>query len=174
MLLSRISSALIAGLFVFNLGACGFEPIYAYKEIGYVRGELEHVSIKPIKDRIGQELKNNLLDILSPRGISDQSLWELSVTLTESTQKISLEQTSFSTRANLTVRATFKLKSLLEDSTQKFGGNANAISSYNILDSDYANLVAERDAHSRAVKSLANDIARQLALWMREDPDKTN
>jgi hypothetical protein len=50
-----------------------------------------------------------------------------------------------------------------------FTGTAKAISSYNILDSDYANLIAERDASSNAVSNLSKDIARQLALWLRTE-----
>jgi len=168
MLLSRATLSLLAGLSLLSLSGCGFEPIYAYKELGYIRSELEHVTIKPIKDRIGHELRINLEDILSPRGKSDQPLWELKVTLSQSTQKISLEQTAFSTRANLIVDATYTFKALSDEIPRSFSGTAKSISSYNILDSDYANLIAERDAQSRSVKSLAKDIARQLALWMRK------
>jgi LPS-assembly lipoprotein len=168
MLLSKPILSLLVGLSLLSLGACGFEPIYAYKERGLVRDQLEQVKIKSIPDRLGHELHNNLSDILTPRGSSGQPVWELSVRLTESTQKISLKQTSFSTRANLNVIASYDLINLQDQQVKKFTGKSTAISSYNILDSDYANLIAIRDAQSSAVKSLSKDIARQLALWMRD------
>ncbi len=167
MLLSKFK-LLISALGVLLLTtACGFEPIYAYKELGYIKSELETVHIDPIPDRIGQELRNNLYDIMAPSGAPEQPLWNLDVSLSQSIQNISLERSSFSTRANLKVTASFILKNKDTDNPYFFTATTKAISSYNILDSDYANLIAKRDAQSRAVTSLSKDIARQLALWLR-------
>jgi len=167
MLLSRTKNWLFILCGILVLNACGFEPIYVTKDRHYIRTELEHVHIKPIKDRIGQELRNNLYDVIRPRSVDGQPAWELSITLTQATQQISLEQTSFSTRANLTVRAHYTMTSLHTPPEDPIRGSAKAISSYNIVDSDYANLVAVKDARSRAVISLSKDIARQLALDLR-------
>ena len=65
----------------------------------------------------------------------------------------------------LIITASFTLKDLTDGPGDS--GSAEAISSYNIVDSDYANLIAERDARSRAVQGLSNDIRRQLAIWFR-------
>ncbi len=155
----------LAGVVAFGLIGCGYQPLYKRADNTSIRSTLENIHIKPIADRVGQELRNSLYDALSPRGVSPTPQWELSIHLSESTQHISLEQSSFSTRANLVITANYALSGLSDELGHS--GNAQAISSYNIVDSDYANLIAERDARSRAVQSLSNDIRRQLAVWFR-------
>ncbi len=168
MSLSRFTALTIALVALLGLSACGFEPIYAYQKHDLIRTQLAQVRVSPIAERIGQELRNNLFDILTPRGKPDSPLWDVTITLSESEQHISLEQTSFSTRINLNVSAQYNFNYLGSDKSYAFSGASKSISSYNILDSDYANLIAKRDARSRAAKNLSIDIARQLALWMRE------
>lgn len=162
------------------LGACGFQPLY-YRdgERSSIRTDMTSVFVRPIKDRIGQDLRNNLKDALNPTGIHSEKKWNLTVELSESIQEISLESTSFSTRANLIVAARVGVTradgtpvSTNDDgSSVNYARSIQAISSYNIVDSDYADIVAERDARSRAVVSLGNDIRRQVALWLREAED---
>ena len=150
------------------LGACGFQPLYYQDgERVSIRSDMRSVFIEPIEDRIGQELRINLKTTLNPTGANAEKKWNLKIVLTESTQKIALESTSFSTRANLIVTARVDLSSSISGSELSFSGQSKTISSYNIVDSDYADIVAERDAQSRAVVSLSNDIRRQLALWLR-------
>lgn len=157
---------------LFALQACGFQPLYQQGSANMSAGsQFESILVRPIADRVGQELRNRLYDALTPAGQPADPLWELDVTLTESIQKIAVEQTSFSTRANLRLTATYSLNSLggdsgSDDNRVTHSHSVSAISSYNILDSEYATLVAERDARSRAVQVLSADIRRQLAIWL--------
>ncbi len=165
MLLYRLCSA---GLVIVLLSACGFQPLYYRDGVREtIREDLSAVFVRPIEDRIGQQLRNKLNDTLNPTGTQGAKMWDLDIELTESTEKISLESTSFSTRANLTVSATLTLTPVDSELLDTHSGSVSAISSYNIVDSDYADIVAERDAQSRAVVSLSNDIRRQVALWLR-------
>ena len=163
---------LTVGVFISVLAACGFQPLYYQDgERVSIRSDMRSVFIEPIEDRIGQELRTNLKKTLNPTGANTQKEWNLAIVLTESIEKISLESTSFSTRANLIVTAQVELRSIVPGLELSFSGLAKSISSYNIVDSDYADIVANRDAQSRAVVSLSNDIRRQLALWLREVED---
>ena len=160
------------GLLCGALSACGFQPLYYQDgQRASIRTEMATVFVRPIADRIGQELRIKLKKALNPTGVPSDKKWDLYITLTESTQKIALESTSFSTRANLSVAARFELNRIGLVSEESFSSNTRGISSYNIVDSDYADIVAERDARSRAVVGLSNDIRRQLALWLREVED---
>lgn len=148
------------------LQACGFEPLYQRHQAGSGAGnEFANIRINPVADRVGQELRNHLYDSLTPLGPPENPAWALSVTLGESIEKISVEQTSFSTRANLRLTGSYTLSSVGSTDPVTHENSVSAISSYNILDSEYATLVAERDARSRAVLILSNDIRRQLAIW---------
>lgn len=171
MLLYRVFCiSLVVGV----LGACGFQPLY-YRdgERSSIREDMTSVFVRPIKDRIGQDLRNNLKDALDPTGVGSIKKWDLSVKLSKSVEQISVESTSFSTRANLTVSASITLSpsssfvDLGEGIPKTHKATIRAISSYNIVDSDYADIVAQRDARSRAVVSLSDDIRRQVAMWLR-------
>ncbi len=46
-------------------------------------------------------------------------------------------------------------------------GSLHSTNSYNILDSEFATLVAENDARDRALRSIAEDIRRHVAAGLR-------
>jgi LPS-assembly lipoprotein len=166
--MSWYRSTLIVGLLIAaqSLQACGFQPLYQRDQTGIaVSTAFESIRVRPIADRVGQELRNHLYDALTPKGQPINPAWELDVTLDESIQMISVEQTSFSTRANLELTGLYSLKFIANTEVLGHEGAVTVISSYNIFDSEYATLVAERDARSRAVMILCNDIRRQLAIW---------
>ncbi len=160
------SRAVIVVALLIALQACGFQPLYQRDQAGLSAGNaFEGIRVRPIADRAGQELRNHLYDALTPKGPPVNPAWVLSVTLTESIEKISVEQTSFSTRANLKLNGAYSLMPFGESDDIGHTGSVDVISSYNILDSEYATLIAERDARSRAVAIMSNDMRRQLAIW---------
>jgi len=164
--MSSFKVIVAAGLLL-TVQACGFQPLYQQGLAPTSAGsQLNTILVNPIADRVGQDLRNHLYDALTPNGQPSTPKWELSVTLIESIQKIAVLQTSFSTRANLNLTASFALSFVGGGEQTNHSGTATAISGYNILDSEYATLVAERDARSRAVQVLSVDIRRQLAIWL--------
>lgn len=161
---SRLATAVLAA---FVVGACGFQPLYRAPG-GDIRADLAKVHIAPIEDRIGQELRNALRAALQPQGPAPDSEWRLDTKLDESTQRIFVEKSAFATRANLRIRAAFRLIRTNGQEPEAYDGNAIAISSYDILDSEYATLLAERDARSRAVDQLSLDIGNRVAAWLSD------
>ncbi|MEQ8667296.1 MAG: LPS assembly lipoprotein LptE [Rhodospirillales bacterium] len=155
------------------LGACGFEPLYGQ---GTASGaaQLSGIRVAPIDDRIGQQLRNELRGYLTPHGLNDVPEWELRVELEESISEVLVEETSFATRADLTVRAKFRIVSLGDQPLSVPAATTSAIGSYNLLEAtnEYANVVAERDARAKAIRVVARDIARQIAIWLRDEPWK--
>ncbi len=74
------------------LYGCGFEPLYVEKkEAGSwyygsnfdssISEEMSQVKIQPIADRFGQIMRNELLDLLTPRGVPKEPKYRLFVTL---------------------------------------------------------------------------------------------
>jgi len=163
---SRRTSLAWAATLLLALGACGFQPLYGPRGATDVPDDFAAIEIQPIKDRIGQELHNNLLDMLNPKGESAAPKYELLVTLTENREELSVQKTAFATRANLTMTASFALR---ESKTKKgvTSGSSIAVSSYDVLRSDFATLAAEKDARSRALVRVAEDIRTKLALYFR-------
>lgn len=159
----------------FLLGACGFRPLYG--EIGddRVADALQKVEVLRIPDRLGQELHNELLDLLNPRGRPADPVHSLEVRLTETKQQLAVERTSFATRANLIVRAQFFLRNV-KDLEQKpfYRGERTSVASYDVITEKFATIMAEKDARSRAVRALAQDIRLQLAAFYHSQAQGTS
>jgi LPS-assembly lipoprotein len=131
-----------------------------------VTEDLSKIKVSPIPDRTGQELRNHLFDILTPRGQPRDPAYILSVELDEEISSLAVERTGLPTRANLRVNAKFTLFDA--DTTQPsslFTGWAQVISSYNLLNSDFSTLTSQNDARSRAMESIADQIRTRLAAF---------
>ena len=85
-------------------------------------------------------------------------------TITESVATLGVRKTAFATRANLTVKAQYRLVSLAGGETLVSGDNSITVS-YNILDSEYATQAAEKDARARAVRELSEEIRTRLGVY---------
>lgn len=155
----------IAGLaLVFALAGCGFHPLYGPRKTSGTAAAIASIQIDLIKDRKGQVLRNFLLDRLSPNGAPTHPRYVLRVTLIESRQELGIRKDETATRANLRTVATFQL---LKPGLNKplFKGHSESTNSFNIVDSDFATLVAEGDARQRAARRLSDEIATRLAIY---------
>ena len=94
---------------VVALGACGFRPMYGGGMKGSTTVNLSQVYIKQIPDRVGQEIRNRLLDTINPRGQAKEPAYELHVVVNEATGELSVQKTKVASRANLRLQAQFSL-----------------------------------------------------------------
>lgn len=167
------------------LGACGFLPLYGNLGAGDIpaEGYLALIDIEQINDRIGQQLRNNLLSRLNPKGPADKPLYVLSIKVTESITSLGVKKSAVVTRGNLRVSANYSLTSLpgaaiKADELEGDGrssltsGTVLSTSSYDIPQAQYAVLAALKDARSRAVKEIADDIRTRLAVYFKQNADK--
>ena len=164
---------LIAGhilLYVFCLillGNCGFKPLHG-KQFRNVNDNtinaLSHVTVPTIPDRVGQLVRNKLLDRLHIKGAAYRPLYRLSVSLKESSEGIAFQQDDSATRFNLYLTAQFELSNTLTTEIL-LKGNTRAIAAYNVVRSDYANLINRRDALKRAAESVANSTVTQISIY---------
>lgn len=143
---------------------CGFQPLYGGRTHNSVVSEFSHVHVAPIKERIGQQLRNELLNQLHTSAKKNWSKYKLVTTLRESTQTLAVRKSAFATRANLTVMASFNLLAGGDNRVVLSAAEKTTVS-YNILDSELATLVAQRDAQERAIKSLSKSIVVRLAVF---------
>ena len=161
-------AALLLALFV--LGACGgFRPLYEARKDTAASAALElaQTGIHPIADRFGQQLHNHLLDLINPRGRPASPRYGLSVTLTSSTANTAISKSAYATRASLNASATFTLTDVTTGKAL-LNGTRRVVTGYNILDSEYATLVSEKDAEARAARELAHGIQNQIAVFFRQ------
>ena len=159
----RVATVALAML---ALAACGYEPLYGDKGGVETSAELATIRVDPIKDRVGQLLRNQLLDTLNPMGEPSKPAYRLLVEVTETKQELAVRKSELATRSNMLFTANYRLT--------RFGSEGAVLSrsssvsaSYNLLNNDFANLSSEADARERGVRELSQDIARQLSLFFR-------
>lgn len=161
-----VSLALLAG-------GCGFHPLYGEPAPapGQTQGKsdvgtrLGQVEIAVISDRIGQELRNRLVDrfYVGDRPVSP--VWRLNVTLWASKGGVGIQKDATATRYKLVVTATY---SLLDFKANKrvFETRSQSVVYYNVLTAQFASFASEQDAYERAVEDLSEQITSRVALFV--------
>lgn len=165
MLFKRLRFSLI-GLI---LSGCGFQPLYGVHEQGHVIEDFSYVNVAPMADRIGQQLHNELERLLHPNGKAPRARFRLTADLTEGKSSLAVKKSAFATRANLNVQANYKLQQTNSGKDVLSATNSITVS-YNIFDSQFATLMAEKDARKRAIRELAHEIRIRLAVYLRDPP----
>lgn len=168
--MSRIGRPLVV-LACFWLSACGFEPLYGENQDGFSTDQLlEFIQVAPIEDRTGQILRIELTNRLTPTRPVPKAIYALQVTLNESKSGLAVQKDASTTRANLTITASFELVEI--SSGQVFtGGAVRSVNSYDILLSDFATLAAEANARERGAKDLSDGIVDRISIYMARAQD---
>ena len=148
-----------------GLAACGFRPLYG-PQAGYDQSleEFASISIAPIPDRIGQILRNELRDRLTPRGVPRSPRYRLAIVMGQTKEGLAFEKDETVTRFNLVVRATYQLVDV-ETGTVLTSGAARSVAAFNVVLSEFANIAAEADAESRTAKAVGEDIWVRLGVF---------
>lgn len=164
--LVRWGTLTLAALLV---AACGFRPIYATSAqdgaplnrriaIGDVAAPeiVQPMIVSALSDRIV------LQDGESPR-------YQLGVVASESAERLAVQIDATVTRYNYRLAARYTLTDLATGA--KATGRARAVTSYNIVSSQYSTLFAERSAQEKAAAMLAAEIERDLLVSFAENLD---
>lgn len=153
-------------LMALALSACGFQPLYGRGQDGAASpaAQMAAVRIAPLRDRIGQQLRNLLRDRLNPLGQPSNPAYDLQIILVETRQELGIRKDETATRANLIVSANF---SLLEVGSGRvlLRGLTTSTNSYNILTSQFATTSTESNARKRALREVSDEIRTRLGIY---------
>ena len=144
--------------------SCGYEPIYS-KNIS-TNKELLSISVKNIKDRPGQILKNFLLNQLNPDRERAIIKYRLAIKITEGKSDLAYRKDMSATRTDLEITVKYSLDDIKKGETI-FQQESISISSFDIVESVYANLIAERDAREKSLKVISDDIYTNLIIFFK-------
>ena len=163
--------ALLAALLA--LAGCGFHPLYGNTTSATpinVQQRLESIRIVPSQDRMGQQLYNDLRDMLNPRGVPAKPKYVLAVQLVETQQQLLLsQQDQAATRTYLAISASYHLK-VADSQTEVLSGTVRTRTGFNLLTNEYASLIARQNAEERSAAELADGIRQRLALYLAQAP----
>ena len=156
--------ALIAGL---ALAACGFRPLYGGASGATRRLELSQIAVSPIESKLGTDLRNELIDRLTPSGEPGFPQYRLDLTLHEYREGLGIQPDASVTRWNYELTASYQL---LDLGTGKVitKGTASSIAAYSVVNSQFATLSAEEDAERRTAIDLGDELELRLALFFEQ------
>lgn len=158
-------------LMVLALAACGFEPLYGrnVNEPVGVENRLALVDIGNIANREGQYLRNALIDRFYRSGRPGDPLYKLDVSdVRETLIDLDITKSADATRGQLRLDT----KIVLSDARNGqvlLQRDISAITSYNILGSEFATRVSEDNTRLNALDDLARQIELQLNLYFKKD-----
>lgn len=154
-------------LLILFVAACGLTPVYGTKENKQsVHDVLNKIEIGLIPDREGQYLRNALIDRFYSNGYPENIQFFLSVQpIKETISNFDLTFDSSATRRQL------KLTSHMVLIDKKTGTSVlkrplTAITSHNVLDSEFSTLITEQSAREAALNDMARQIEQQIALFL--------
>lgn len=148
------------------VSACGFEPMYGAPRgasNAAVQGMAE-TRIALIPDRAGQELRNNLLDRMTPLGQPAKPRYELQVSLGERLDRLGIARDDTATYGRITLTANFSLRDV-ETGRVVHSGQSRWTNGFTMVSSHFANLTSEQAARSRGLQEVGEDIRQQLGLY---------
>jgi len=149
------------------VAGCGFQTLYGSGQGiagSAAADDLADVRIAAISDRLGQIVRNDLLDRLNPFGEPVAPRFLLAVELEEGKEGLAIQIDDTVTRFNLTLTADYALTDALTGELLTTG-SVRATAAYNVLRSDFANVIAERDAQQRAGREISDELKTRLAVY---------
>jgi len=161
-----------AALVLLLAAACGFQPLYGERGgRDQALVELAAITVEPIADRLGQVVRNELRDRLTPRGVPVSARYRLTVLVATRKEAVAFNDDESVTRFNFTLRASY---SLTDAGTGKVivAGSTRAVATFNIVLSEFANIAAEDDARTRAARGVSAEIWTRLGVFFSQRVDE--
>ena len=165
----------LAVLVLFAVAACGFEPLYVQKTSkedkwyfdgdfdNYVTDQMAQIKIVVTGERLGQQIKNNLLDLLTPQGVPAKPKYYLYVNpVQENEYAQALRSGITATRKRIDYKVNYHMT---QNSKEVMKGNTVSFVSYDILDNPYSTVISRKKVQQDAAKIMANDIALRLGAF---------
>jgi len=155
--------------------ACGFEPLLAEREGSpSIQAMLAAIQVNSIGDgrdrRLGQIMRNELIDRFSRGSGLQPPRFVLDVTLTRSFTPLIIETSNTVTRSNLVMTAAFTLRDL-ESGEALYQSTARSTGSHDVVVSEYSSQVARQDTARKAARDLANTITYLLSFHFDREYD---
>lgn len=146
------------------LESCGFRPLYMPSES--ISNISYPIKIKPIKDRNGQILRNQLLDLLTPEGVPKKPKYVLQINLTETIKAIGVNKDETTSRKEAVLTAIMSLTDA-KSGAVLYIHPVKSINSFEVISQDYySDVVAQDYAKVEALRLLAEKIKLMLSIYL--------
>lgn len=164
----RIFAVTFAGL----AAACTVQPVYAPTPAheSMPAAALSSIYIEPVKDRVGQQVRNELIFLLNGgAGQPATAVYKLDLTVSQSSTKVLVVLNDLDGEPTASsVKVTGKYRLIRTSDDEEIGSRrASAAASYDLTNQEFANIRAKRDAEDRAAREVAERLRALLVTDMK-------
>ena len=162
----RARNLAIAGILSLVAG-CGFKPVYGVNSAGKSPSAIQQfaaIEIPVLPDRLGQQLRNMLIDGLHPNGATGDYRYKLAIVIKEAVVSLGLQQNSTSTRGQVRLTIRYSLIDT-ENSKVVLSETLRTSTGYNILINQFSSVLSQDDAEAQGLQQIADDMTLHLALY---------
>ncbi len=159
-------------LFLFLcLASCGFKPMYKETPYNDLSKKTSEISIAPVSGFDGQygvELRNSLLNKLTPMGKPENPVYILDITLSEpriSDYTIKPNGVASSRLVSMSAKYTFKRKGSAD---VIFNKSVSTSSPYNLLKNQFSTEMLKKNAIKLSIEDLSNQIYFAIITYFTE------
>jgi LPS-assembly lipoprotein len=147
------------------LAGCGFQPVYGpYSAAPVVNEDMAAIRVATIEDRMGQQLRLLLEERLQGGRPPIKPSYTLTVKTSTGYTDSGIRRDDTATRARVTVEASYTVHARDQEGILT-SGRARSIAAYDLLEANYASVIAERDAQNQAAREIADQIVAQVASY---------
>jgi LPS-assembly lipoprotein len=162
--MARTSRAMT--IFFGNLivSGCGFHPLYGTIGADPAAQQIfASIYVEPIEqERIGYDLRNDLIDSLRATDRPQGTLYRLQVSVTETREGVALQNDATITRYDVVFTAKYELTDAKLKSVLK--GTETTLESFDVAQSPYSSLTGQEDSEKRAAQDIAEHIRIDLGV----------
>ncbi|WP_339861756.1 hypothetical protein [Paremcibacter congregatus] len=157
------------------LAGCGFKPMYGQFSDGKsdLRDVMANIRVDSITEegrpsRIGQVIRNNLMDRLTPYGETKSAEYILRVTFLIEEHGYGIREDESVTLQNLKLITAYQLE---EVATSKviLDSAARGLVTYDLAQSDYSNMIARNASLGRLVEEVSNQMATRIGAYFSQN-----
>lgn len=166
----------VFAVLVGSITACGFEPLYVEKTSGddlwYYNNEydtdivreMEQIKVTAGGGRMGQIIRNELIDIFNPKGTQKNAKYFLKISAPHKrTVQQALRNDITATREKVTYTVDYELWS--KETGKMVNGQSSTILSYDLLDNPYSTTMDKKKVIKDGAKIIANDISLRIGAY---------
>ncbi|MCP4386406.1 MAG: hypothetical protein GY798_34195 [Hyphomicrobiales bacterium] len=157
------ASGLVVGLLAWALAACTVQPLYGPAAGGgRVQSTLTRIVVAPVKDRVSQQVRNDVIFQLTGGKAIGDPLYKMKLTVTSREIGLGITAIDSSPVFSVQVAATYVVTEL-SSGAELVRSTARTSASYNRTNQAFANTRAKIDAEDRAAAEAAKLIATRVA-----------
>jgi len=154
-------SALAAAV---TLSACTIQPLYGPSlSGGSVGASLAKVSVDPVNDRVGQQVRNRLVFDLTGGSGTTEPIYQMHLSVSSSELPLGITQVGIAPTVQVTVAVTYELKKIGSPDII-VRNTSRATATYDRVTQGFANVRAKLDAEDRAAAVVADQIRTRVAI----------